>query len=70
MQDFMIYTFQKFARRLMALHARLKCYQQGHQPRNWIPGEILLTESSKFDESKSPSQTTQIWTQKLDPTFF
>ena len=49
----------------MALHARLKCYQQGHQPCYLIPGEILLTESSKFDESNSPSQMTQIWIKRL-----
>ena len=64
----MIYTTQKFARRLKALHSRLKgCQpQRGHQPHYGIPGEILLTESSTFDESEifdesdSPSQMTQI----------
>ena len=50
----MVYTFQKFAQRLKALQSRLKGYQRGHQPHSGIPGEILLTESSTFDESDSP----------------
>ena len=66
----MIHTFQKFAWRLKALHLILKGYPRGHQPHYEIPGEILLTESSTFDESDSPYQMTQNWTQKFDPKFF